>query len=466
MSARPDPGSFRDPLSRVYVDDDAVWRGLSAQGAEDFAAFAATKAFASAQADGRLIATRLAEAAEVPTDDRWAGFLRHDRVPVVTYPYEWTFSMLRDAALLQLDLSRAALAEGILTKDATSYNVQFLGSQPVFIDVGSFERLVPGQPWIGYRQFCELFLNPLILQAEVDVPFQPWLRGSLNGISPTFTSTALGSRGRFRRDLFTHVRLHARAESRYADADADRDVRGELERAGFGPKIIDAQLANLQRAVGRLEWADSSSTWSGYGDRGHYSDRDLAAKGELVARTAGAMSAPTVLDLGANDGHFSRIAVEAGAALAIAVDGDHLVVEHLYRDLRAAGERRILPLVMDLADPSPALGWRSKERPSFVERVRPDLVLCLAVIHHLALTNTVPFEEIVGYLRDFGAALVVEMPHRDDPMVKRLLGRKRDGLFDHYDVPQWETALAERFDVLEQVTLPSGTRTLYRCVPR
>jgi hypothetical protein len=465
VSAPPDPGSFRDPLSRVYVDGDAVWRGLSEAGLADFEAYAATDAYRAAQADGRLVATTAVPVSEAPIDASWAGALRHERLRVLTYPYEWAFSMLRDAALLQLDLSRAALAEGVLTKDATSYNVQFDGSRPVFIDLGSFERLVPGEPWAGYRQFCELFLNPLYLQAIADIPFQPWLRGSLNGISPTHAAQAIGGRKRLRRDLLTHVRLHARAESRYADADADRDVRGELKRAGFGPKIVDAQMGNLQKAVERLEWKAAASTWSSYGARGHYTDLDLDAKADFVARAASALDAPMVLDLGANDGRFSRVAVEAGASLAVAVDGDHLVVDHLYRQLRSEGERRILPLVLDLADPSPAMGWRSKERPSFVDRVRPDLVLCLAVIHHLALTNTVPFDEIVAFLHDFGATLVVEMPHRDDPMASRLLGRKRTGVFDHYDQPQWEEALGRRFTVLEQTTLPSGTRTLYLCRP-
>jgi len=396
----------------------------------------------------------------------WAGVLHHRRIPIISYPYEWTFSMLRDAALLQLDLSREALAERILTKDASSYNVQFDGARPVFIDVGSFERLVPGEPWPGYRQFCELFLNPLYLQAVADVPFQPWLRGSVHGISPTIAAHVLGSRHRFRRDLFTHVRLHARAEARYANADAERDVKGELQAAGFGPKLIDAQMANLRKAVERLEWKASASTWSTYSNRGHYTDADLEAKEAFVAAATAALSQPTVLDLGANDGRFSRVAVDAGAALAIAVDGDHLVVDHLYRQLRRDGETRILPLVMDLSDPSPGLGWRGRERPPFVDRVRPDLVLCLAVIHHLALSGTVPFPEIVAFLHDFSAPLVVEMPHRDDPMAARLLARKRAGVFDHYDRPQWEAALRERFEVDEQVTLPSGTRTLYRCRPR
>jgi ribosomal protein L11 methylase PrmA len=466
VSSPPDPGSFRDPLSRVYVAPDAVWRGLSADGLADFEAYAATEAYRTALADGRLIGTTQVPVDEAPVGDGWAGALRHDRVRVLSYPYEWTFSMLRDAALLQLDLSREALAEGVLTKDATSYNVQFEGSRPVFIDLGSFERLVPGEPWAGYRQFCELFLNPLLLQALAGIPFQPWLRGSLNGITPTQAAAALGPRQRLRRDVLTHVRLHARAEAHYADADAERDVRSELKAAGFGPKIIDAQMGNLRRAVERLEWKASASTWSSYSDRGHYTDRDLEAKAGLVTAATAALDAPMVLDLGANDGRFSRVAVAAGASLAVAVDGDHLVVDHLYRQLRSEGETRILPLVLDLADPSPGLGWRSRERPSFVERVRPDLVLCLAVIHHLALSNTVPFDEIVAFLHDFDAPVVVEMPHRDDPMAARLLSRKRAGLFDHYDRPQWEAALGRQFDVAEQVTLPSGTRTLYRCTPR
>ena len=465
--ADPDPGSFRDPLSRVFVDGDAVWRGLRDEGLADYVAFAATPTYRQGIQDGHLIGTELvADPASAPIPGDWAGVLRHDRVPVVTYPFEWSFSMLREAARLQLRLARGAVEEGILVKDASSYNVQFLGARPVFIDVGSFERLRRGEPWPGYRQFCELFLNPLYLQALAGIPFQPLLRSSLAGISPSVAAAALGRRHRLRRDVFVHVRMHARAERRYADADATRDVRAEMRRAGFGPKIVAAQMANLARAVERTEWEQAASTWSAYGERAHYTDRDLDAKADFVSRSVRDLGARTVLDLGANDGRFSRVAIDAGAELSVAVDGDHLVVDHLHRALLASGEHRILPLVVDLADPSPSTGWRSRERASFVQRVRPDLTLCLAVVHHLALTNTVPFPEIVAFLHDFGAPLVVEMPHRDDPMAARLLGRKRDGLFDHYDLPQWEAALGERFTVLERQTLPSGTRTLYRCAPR
>ena len=463
--AQPDPGSFRDPLSRVYVTPRGVLRGLSPEALADFDAVAATGFFGAALERGDIVATEvLAEPADLP--DRWSAVLRHARIPVLSYPYEWPFEMLRDAARLQLDLAREALAEGMITKDASSYNVQFTGTKPVFIDVGSFERVRQGEPWAGYRQFCELYLNPLYIQALRDVPFGPLLRSSVHGISPSTAAAIIGSAGRFQKGVFTHVKLHARAERRYADADKERDVRSELKAAGFGPKLIDAQLRNLRRAVDELAWSAQDSTWSGYSDRSHYTERDLAAKESfVVAAVAGRGNPGLVLDLGANDGRFSRVAVKAGARYVVAVDSDHVVIDRLYRELRKDDERRILPLVLDLSDPSPGIGWRSRERAAFVDRVRPDQTLCLAVVHHLALTNNVPLDEIVDFLADFGASLVVEFPHRNDEMATRLLARKRSGLFDSYDVPNWERALARRFEVRGTTVLPSGTRTLYRCDP-
>ncbi len=448
-------------MSRVFVDDDGVWRGLSEEALADFEKLAASAFFRDAMAGGDIVGTERVDDVVLPGE--WAGVLRHDRIDVLSYPYEWPFEMLRDAALLQLRLTRGALTEKLITKDASAYNVQFVGTKPVFIDVGSFERLRGGEPWPGYRQFCELFLNPLLVQALRDVPFQPLLRGSVHGISPTAAADLLRGEGRFTKGVFTHVKLHARAERKYADADRERDVKAELQRAGFGPGLIDAQLKNLEKAIAGLKWDKQESTWSDYADRAHYDLEDLGAKERFVAAAVVARSPKRVLDLGANDGRFSRVALQAGAAFVVAVDSDDLVVDRLYRDLRRDGEQRVLPLVLDLSDPSPGLGWRSRERPPFVERVRPDLVLCLAVVHHLALTNTIPLDEIVGFLADFGAPLVVEFPHHDDVMASRLLSRKRSGVFDAYNRENWERALRSRFTVLSSETLAGGTRTLYHC---
>ncbi len=469
MEAQADPGSFRDPTSRVFATADGVWRGLSEEALADFEALAATEFFRSALDRGDLVGTELVtgDAPDLPGD--WAGVLRHERIDVRSYPYEWPFEMLRDAARLQLTLTRGALAEKLITKDASAYNILFRGTKPVFIDVGSFERLRGGEPWPGYRQFCEHYLNPLLLQAVRDVPFQPLLRGNVHGIAPGLAAELLRGSRRRQKGTFTHVRLHARAERRYADTDRERDVRSDLKRAGFGPGLIDAQLRNLQKAIEALRWprhAKQTTAWSTYTERSHYTDQDLAAKEAFVRSAIGAPEAPRlVLDLGANDGRFSRLAIEAGAASVVAVDSDHVVVDRLYRDLRQEGEERILPLVIDLSNPSPGLGWRNRERPAFVDRVRPDLVLCLAVVHHLALTNTVPLDEVVAFLADFAAPVVVEFPHRDDVMAARLLARKRSGLFDAYDLAPWEEALERRFTVTAKSTLPSGTRTLYRAEP-
>jgi len=465
VGARRDPGSFRDPTSRVFVSEHEVFRGLDDRGLADYDAVAASAFFPALLDEGLVVGTERVDE-PVPGLDGWAAVLRHDRLPVISYPFEWPFEMLRDAALLHLDITGRALAEGFVTKDATSYNVQFDGTAPTFIDVGSFQPVRAGEPWYGYRQFCELFLNPLVLQAVGGSAYHPWLRGSLDGITPSELAPLIRGRRRFDRGLLVHVRLHARAESRYADADRERDVGNELRQAGLGPKVLAAQVANLRRTVTRLRWKAQRSTWSDYAERGHYSDVDLDAKDAFVARAVGAARSPHVLDLGANDGRFSMLALEHGAERVVAVDSDHLVVDRLYRHLRDTGERRILPLVMNLADPSTGLGWQGRERPSFTDRVRPDLVLCLAVVHHLALTDTVPLELIVDQLADHGAPVVVEFPHRDDPMAARLLARKRSGLFDHYDLPRWEAALEARFEVLERETAPSGRRTLYRCVPR
>jgi hypothetical protein len=461
-----DPGSFRDPLSRVFTTPDAVYRGFTEEGLAEYEEVAEAPFFVDLQRDGRVVATERVDPAHTDPPAGFAALVRHERLPVVAYPYEWTFSMLRDAALVQLEVTGRALAEGFITKDASSYNVLFRGADPVFVDVGSFERARKGEPWPGYRQFCELYLNPLVLQALGGVPFQPLLRGSVRGVSPAVAAVAVRGRHRLRWGLTVHVRMQARAERRALKSGADRDVVGDLRRAGFGPKVIAAQLDNLERTVRSLEWDTGSSTWSGYGDRNHYTDVDLEAKEAFVAQAVRTAPAPVVLDLGANDGRFSSLAIDNGAALAVAVDSDHLVVDRLYRRLRDQGEHRVLPLVMDLSDPSPSTGWRSRERPSFAERAAPDLVLCLAVVHHLALTDTVPFEEIVAFLADLRAPLVVELAHRDDPMVARLLARKRAGLFDHYDRPQWEAALGARFTMVERHELPSGRRTLYRCTPR
>ena len=392
----------------------------------------------------------------------FAAALRHEAVPFVSYPYEWCFGMLKDAALLQLDIVLTALDEGMILKDASPYNLQWRGARPVFVDVGSFEALRSGEPWAGYRQFCSLFLYPLLLQAWKDVPFNPRLRGSLEGIEPQELRNLLSPRDFFQRGALTHVVLHSRLERRHA---ADRNVREELGAAGFNEELIRANVRRLRRLVERLRWEPGPSAWSGYGPTTSYEEADAERKEAFVRECAAGRRWRRLWDLGCNDGRYTRLAAEH-ADYTVALDADPGVVERLYRALKAEGSTTILPLVADLADPPPALGWRARERRPLWERGRPELVLCLALLHHLAIGCNVPLRELVDWLRSLDAALVVELVTRDDPMAARMLARKREGLHTDYERAVFEGLLAEAFVVERHEELASGTRILYFARPK
>ena len=249
--------------------------------------------------------------------------------------------MLRDAALLQLDLNRRALREDLTLKDASPYNVQFRGTAPVFIDIGSFERLRPGEPWAGYRQFCMLYLYPLMLQAYKDLPYHAALRGALDGIPPHDARAALAGE-RFRRGVVSNVLMHARMEDRYSGT-AGRDVKREMQQAGFGKQVMDATLGKLEKLVRGLEWKAGETAWTGYGEDNTYDEarrraqgaRSCARRRRAGARRSSGTSAPTTAP--------TRAIAAESAGLVVAFDADHATVDALYRRLRDEGRTDILP---------------------------------------------------------------------------------------------------------------------------
>jgi SAM-dependent methyltransferase len=457
-----EPGSFRDWDSRVFYDGERVLRVLSEDGLQDWLALSESKLFSEAVAERKLIGTTRVDE-PLPADA--AAVLEHERIPFVSYPYEWTFSMLRDAALLQLALLRRAIESGMILKDSSPYNVQFRGAQPVFIDVGSFERLREGEPWAGYRQFCMLFLYPLLLQAWKDVPFQPWLRGSLDGITPHEARGLLSSRDLLRRGALSHVVLHERLERRYEEKEAD--LKGELRKAGFKKELILANIRGLERLIGRLRWDPARSPWSEYGPETTYSHDDAERKARFVADAVASEQPRLVWDLGCNEGRHARIAAEH-AEYVVAMDADSLVVDRLYRALRDENESRILPLTVNVVDPPPALGWRGRERRPLPDRGRPDLTLALALIHHVSIGGNVPIAELLDWLQGATGSLVVEFVSPEDPMARRLLARKRPGDHPDYRADWFEQCLKERFDVVrsEPLSRQGTARTLYLARPK
>ena len=459
--AAADPGSFRDPTGRVFLRNGQVLRALTATGLADWRAVAESRLAGS----GKLIATEELDGPpqQLGLAGDWAAVLRHQPLPFVSYPYEWTFSMLRDAALFHLEVLAEALEDDLVVKDGTPFNVQFVGSRPVFIDVGSLERLRPGDLWVGYRQFCRQFLFPLMLRAWKGVPFQPWLRGDPEGPTPEDMWRLLGRRRLTPTGLLL-VGLQARADRKLAER--SEGLRQQLGRAGFDKGIIQANVRGLQRRVERLRWEPPVSAWSGYAADCSHVARHREAKVAFLQQALGATAPRRVVDLGANDGHFSRVAADAGA-MVIAVDSDEAVLDHLYRRLRDAGDDRIQPVLADLAKPSPALGWRGKERQSLEARLRPDLVVAYAVVHHLTLGASIPFREVADWLAGFGCPLVLEMVDPNDPMARRLVANKRpDEVQPDYQPEIAHRLLEERFTVERRQDLAGGTRHLLLLRPR
>ena len=455
-----EPGSYRDRNSRVFYCGEAVLRGLSVKALEDWEYLWSRTFFQRLMAEGKVVQTEHVDDVGQSSSalaGEWAAVLKHQTIPFISYPYEWSFGMLKDAALLQLELQLAALDEGMILKDSSAFNFQWVGSCPVFIDIPSFEKLATGEPWVGYRQFCQMFLYPLFLQAYKDIPFQPWLRGSIDGIEPEHCNRLMSTRDLLRRGVFMHTYLQAKLQEKYGST--QQNIKERIRTAGFNKELIKSNVKRLDKTVRGLTWVPAKSEWADYATNNSYIDIDRDMKAAFVRDVVASRPWNLVWDLGCNTGTFSRIAAE-NANYVVAMDNDHLAIERLYLELKAEGNNSILPLIINLADPSPSLGWRGSERKSLPERGQPNLTLCLALIHHTVISANIPLKEFVDWLASLGTSLVMEFITKQDPMVRTLLRNKKDNYTD-YELEYFEQCLSEAFDVKKRKMLKSSTRILY-----
>lgn len=462
-----EPGSFRDRTSSVFYGvGGEVYRGLDETALANWAAFSSSEFGSRAMREGKIAQTSLLDAEAFPEKNGWAAALEHERIPFVSYPYEWCFGMLKDAALLHLELLSAALEEGMIIKDSSAYNIQWRGAEPVFIDIPSFEKWKSGEPWVGYKQFCEMFLFPLMLAAYKGLPFQPLLRGDIDGIPVEFCSRLLSLRDLFRPGCFAHVYLQSKLQATYANT--SRSMKKELASSGFNAEIIKINVRKLRRLVSRLDLKHDTTTWSDYETvsmtNNTYTERDQQQKADFVRRAAAHRRHPLVWDLGCNTGMFSKIAAES-ADCVVAMDFDHLAVEKLYRSLKGSEVKNVLPLVANVANASPAQGWRGTERKRFEDRGKPSLVLGLALMHHIVISANVPLSEFIDWLASLGADVVLEFVIRRDPMVQKLLLNKDDNYSD-YTLDNFERLVKERFSVADEIEVNSGQRKLFHCTAR
>jgi hypothetical protein len=458
MGAQALGASYRDPSGFVYSRDGTLYRQVNRVFQDRYQAFIASGLYAELVEHRLLVPHRDVSLGLAASADAVA-VLEPERVDFVSYPYEWSFGQLRDAALLTLDLQERALARGFTLRDASAYNVQFVRGRPLFIDTLSFEPREEGAPWAGYRQFCEHFLVPLALMSRVDVRMATLLRSHLEGIPLDLGSRLLPRRTWLRPGLLFHVHLHAMAQRRYADRGAGQAARGGAAKRGVSASAAAGLARSLRGSIEAFDWSPSGTEWADYTADNNYSSEAAGSKRELVLGFLNGLGARTAWDLGANTGEYSRAAREVVPDV-IAFDLDPAAVERNYRRVKAENEPGILPLLLDLTNPSPALGWAHRERLSLEERGPADALLALAVVHHLAIGHNLPLERIASFFARLGRNLIVEFVPKSDSQVRRLL-RDRPDIFPDYTREAFEAAFRSCFRIERTVPVSDSERTLY-----
>ncbi|MBC8459372.1 MAG: SAM-dependent methyltransferase [Deltaproteobacteria bacterium] len=385
--------------------------------------------------------------------------LVHPRIPMISYPWEWSFAMLKDAALIHLDAMEELIPLGFWLRDASAFNVQYDGNRLRLIDTLSIGRRVPESPWVAYQQFCSHFLASLVMAAYCDIRTLALWRNYIDGFPLDLAAKTIPFWRRYTPRLFMHLSLHARFQSK-ADRKQDIGKQKSPHKVKISNRGLIGIIRSLRRTIEGITWRSSSKIWMDYGDIRTYQPQDLAQKSAYVDRVIRRLRPNMVWDLGANTGEFSLIAASHGA-FVVSIDGDPCCTEFLFQKVSTEGIRSILPLTMDLANPSPELGWNNSERLSLKDRGPADLLLALALIHHLVFSCCVPLALIAQWFGILSRHVLVEFVPPEDPMVQKLLAH-RNNEHHPYSMDQFKTSFGNIFNFVDQTSLPNG-RMLFLC---
>lgn len=446
--------SFRDPSGFIFKKEEKILRQINLSYKENYDFFIQSGLFKKLANEKLLINHK-----EIKTKISGPAYkiIEPEFIPYISYPYEWSFSQLKDAALLTLQIQKISLDFGMNLKDATAYNIQFLNGKPILIDTLSFEKYEEGQPWIAYRQFCQHFLAPLALISHVDLRFGTLSKTYMDGIPLDLTAKLLPRKTKFSLGLATHIHLHAKSQQQHAD---DSKSQNQQKKYRLSKTQLLALLTNLESTVKSLKLPKQKTVWDDYYDKtSNYTKNAAINKEKIISKWISELKPNSVWDAGANDCTFSRLASEK-KIFTLACDFDPIAVERAYLRTKKRNDKFLLPVIIDLTNPSSAIGWINEERDSFLSRNNFDVTFCLALVHHLAIANNLPFSYIAGMFAKHTKYLIIEFVPKEDSNTQRLLANRED-IFDKYDQKNFEKEFSKFFAIKESVLIKNSIRTLY-----
>lgn len=447
------PASFRDPNGFLFQHNGIIYRQINLKYREDYDHLMGSGLYERLTAEGFLVPHVETDLKALQSDIAYK-VIKPEPIHFISYPYEWCFSQLKNAAIATLSIQKKALEAGMSLKDCSAYNIQFRHGKPILIDTLSFERYKEGEPWVAYRQFCQHFLAPLALMSYKDVRLNQFLRVYIDGIPLDLASSLLPFLSKFRFSLLTHIHLHSQSQKRYANKGFEKGGRK------MGLFALRGLIDSLESAVHKLSWKPTDTEWASYYEDTNYSSESFNQKKELVAQFLEEINPKNVWDLGANTGVFSRVAAMRKIQV-VSFDIDPAAVEKNYLECIKSDEAYLLPLCLDLANPSPAIGWENTERESLLNRGPADTVLALALVHHLAISNNVPLGKLAGFFGKICSnALVIEFVPKSDSQIKRLLATRED-VFPDYTETSFENEFSTYFTIKKKSCIINSQRILY-----
>ena len=452
MSYELESSSFRDPSGFLFRKDGILYRQINKSYKENYDHLMNSGLYEELVAQDLLIPHREVELIS-PLPEKAYKIIQPEKISFISYPYEWSFSQLKQAALTTLEIQKKSMKFQMSLKDSSAFNIQMRNGKLLLIDTLSLEKYQEGQPWIAYRQFCQHFLAPLVLISYRDIRLNQLFRIYIDGIPLDLVGKLLPFRTRAMFSILTHIHAHSKSQKHFESKQVNIKERKLSKNSFIG--IVES----LHSAVKKLQWKPEGTEWSNYYSDTNYSKKAFEEKKQIVKNFLDKIDAKIVWDLGANTGEFSRISSNKGIE-TISFDIDPAAVEKNFLECIKNQEKNILPLVLDLTNPSPNIGWANQERMSLIERGPADIILGLALIHHLAISNNLPFSRIAAFFNKNCKHLIIEFIPKNDSQVQRLLATRED-IFDDYTKENFEKEFSKSFKINEFVTIPESERILY-----